>query len=325
LRVSKAVRLYIAYKRSMGWQFTEIEQFLFGFSRHVDDAQLADVTTKQVSSFLAGRAPKSAYLRHDRLRRFFSHWKFRSQLDLLPLPPPIPHGPCTFVPHIYSRAEIRRLVNEDALKSTIGPRVIDPMTMRTFLLFLYGTGVMLGEALTIKECDLDLTRDVVTVRRNARNSPRTIPIGFDVHRLLAKYLRSPIRKKFSGGNLFLTRNGTNLFSPTVNSLFQIIRRNANVVRFDGGRFQPRLHDFRSTFAVHRIAAWYDKGIDAQNLLPALGAYLGQFGLVSMNRHLSLTPEHYRKHLPAGTKHRIARKGGEGTSPLVKELLRHIGT
>jgi integrase/recombinase XerD len=96
--------------------------------------------------------------------------------------------------------------------------------------------------------------------------------------------------------LFLTRKGTPVNVGTLDALFQVIRRNANVVRFDGSHFQPRLHDLRSTFAVHRIAAWYEQGADAQELLPALGAYLGQFGLVSMNRHLSLTPEHYRKHL-----------------------------
>ncbi len=309
----------------MGWEFTSIETFLLAFSRYVSDVHLASVTTAQVSSFLAGRAQKTAYLQYDRLRRFFSHWKFRGQLDSLPIPAPIPRGPCTFVPHIYSRAEIRRLVNEDALKSTKRPRVIDPSTMRTFLLFLYGTGVLLGEALRMKECDLDLKRDVMTVRSNAHAQERTIPIGPDVHRLLAVYLHSPIRKKFKGGNLFLTIHGTPLHNPTVNSLFQVVRRTANVVRYDGGRFQPRLHDFRSTFAVHRIAAWYEKGIDAQELLPALGAYLGQLGLVSMNRHLSLTPEHYRKHLPRGTNYRNVRNRGNRTTPLVAEFLRHIET
>jgi integrase/recombinase XerD len=308
----------------MGWEFTSIEQFLTSLVRYIGDVHLRTVTTTQVSNFLNGRAEKTAYLQHDRLRRFFNHWKFRGQLDSLPLPAPIPRGRCTFVPHIYSQAEIRRLVSEEALNSTKQPRLIDPVTMRTLLLFLYGTGVLLTEALTLKESDLDLRRDVITVRRKAHARRRTIPIGPDVHQLLTTYLRSNVRKRFKDGNLFLTRNGTPVYSPTLNHLFAVVRRNANVVRFDGGRFQPRLADFRSTFAVHRIAAWYEKGIDAQELLPALGAYLGQFGLVSMNRHLSLTPEHYRKHLP-GTNYRDAGNRRKSTSPLVAEFLRHIGT
>jgi hypothetical protein len=107
------------------------------------------------------------------------------------------------------------------------------------------------------------------------------------------------------------------------ALFRVIRLNANVFRFDGGRFQPRLHDFRSHAAVHRIAAWYEQGVDAQELLPALGAYLGQLGLVSMNRHLLLTPEHYRKHLAAESKRRDSRKRVSNPSPLMVEFLKRI--
>jgi integrase/recombinase XerD len=308
----------------MGWAFTTIEPFLVSFARCIGDVHLRSITTTQVSNFLDGRARKTAWLQYDRLRRFFNHWKFRGQLDSLPLPAPIPRARCTFVPHIYSRAEIRRLVSEEALNSTKRSRVIDPTTLRTLLLFLYGTGVLLSEALTLKESDLDLTRDVITVRRNAHARRRTIPIGPDVHKLLTTYLRSNVRKRFKDGNLFLTRNGTPVYSPTLNGMFRVVRRNANVVRFDGGRFQPRLHDFRSTFAVHRIAAWYERGIDAQKVLPALGAYLGQVGLVSMNRHLFLTPEHYRKHLP-GTNYRDTGNRRKSTNPLVAEFLRHIGT
>ena len=150
----------------MGWAFTTIEPFLVSFARYIGDVHLRSITTTQVSNFLDGRAGKTAWLQYDRLRRFFNHWKFRGQLDSLPLPAPIPRGRCTFVPHIYSRAEIRRLVSEEALNSTKRSRVIEPMTLRTLLLFLYGTGVLLSEALTLKESDLDLTRDVITVRRN---------------------------------------------------------------------------------------------------------------------------------------------------------------
>lgn len=114
-----------------------------------------------------------------------------------------------------------------------------------------------------------------------------------------------------------------MYLPTLNAVFRVLRRNANVVRLDGGRFQPRLNDFRSTFTVHRITAWYEQGLDAQELLPALGAYLGQLGLVSMNRHLSLTPAHYRKHLTNGSRLQASRKRVGEDSPLVAEFLKRI--
>jgi integrase/recombinase XerD len=274
---------------------------------------------------------KSRWLRiqsvkYDKLKRFFHYWKVRGQLDSVPLPAPIPQGHSTFLPYIYSRTELRRLVSESsesAINSTKRPRGIDPAIFRTLLVFLYGTGVLLSEALTLRESAVDLRHDVMTVQRNAHARKRTIPIGSDVHKLLTTYLESPIRKKFKDGNLFLTTKGTPVHIATLNAQFRVIRRNANVVRLDGIRFQPRPHDLRSTFAVHQIAAWYEQGFDAQELLAALGAYLGQLGLISMNRHLSLTPEHYRKHLATASGCRDSRKRGSKANPLVAEFLRRI--
>jgi integrase/recombinase XerD len=322
LRVSTGMRLYLAHKRSMGWQFREMESFLITFSRAVGDVHLSSLTTYQVSEFLAG--PRiAAHYKYDRLKRFFQYWRVRGQLDSVPLPSPIPRGHSTFVPYIYSRTELRRMVSESVVNSTKRPRVIDPATFRTLLVFLYGTGVLLSEALTLRESALDLRHDVMTVQRNAHARKRTIPIGSDVHKLLTTYLESPIRKKFKDGNLFLTRKGTPVHIATLNAQFRVIRRNANVVRLDGIRFQPRLHDLRSTFVVHRIAAWYEQGLDGQELLPALGAYLGQLGLISMNRHLSLTPEHYRKHLATASGCRDSRKRGSKANPLTAEFFRQI--
>ncbi len=306
----------------MGWQFRDMESFFITFTRAVGDVHLSSLTACQVSEFLSGPRT-SAHFKYDRLKRFFRYWKVRGQLDFLPLPAPIPRGHSTFVPYIYSRTELGRMVSESVLNSTTRPRVIDPATFRTLLLFLYGTGVLLSEALTLRESAVDLRDDVMTVQRSAHARRRTIPIGPDVHKLLTAYLESPIRRKFKDGNLFLTRKGTPVHIATLNAQFRVIRRNANVVRLDGLRFQPRLHDLRSTFAVHRIAAWYQQGLDAQELLPALGAYLGQLGLISMNRHLSLTPEHYRKHLATKSGWRDSRKRGGKANPLAAEFLRRI--
>lgn len=57
-----------------------------------------------------------------------------------------------------------------------------------------------------------------------------------------------------------------------------------------------MHDLRHTFAVHRITAWFKQGADMNRMLPALAAYVGQVGLGSAERYLSLTPERFRREL-----------------------------
>lgn len=61
-------------------------------------------------------------------------------------------------------------------------------------------------------------------------------------------------------------------------------------RQDGAHFQPRMHDLRHTFAIHRLTEWYRQGADVQKLLPHLSAYLGHCCLSSTQVYLSMTPE-----------------------------------
>jgi integrase len=67
-----------------------------------------------------------------------------------------------------------------------------------------------------------------------------------------------------------------------------------VLRHDGGRFQPRLHDLRHTAVVHRLVCWYRQGADVQRLLPQLATYLGHVHVAATQRYLTLTPELLRE-------------------------------
>jgi len=73
-----------------------------------------------------------------------------------------------------------------------------------------------------------------------------------------------------------------------------VREQAGVRRSDGARYQPRLHDLRHTFAVHRLISWYRQGADVQKLLHHLSVYLGHVHLADTQVYLSMTPELLRE-------------------------------
>jgi integrase/recombinase XerD len=60
------------------------------------------------------------------------------------------------------------------------------------------------------------------------------------------------------------------------------------------RHQPRLHDLRHSFVVHRLISWYRDGADVQRLLPKLATYLGHVHISGTQRYLTLTPELLRE-------------------------------
>ena len=77
---------------------------------------------------------------------------------------------------------------------------------------------------------------------------------------------------------------------TAELAFKRIRYEAGVKRTDGFYYQPRLHDFRHTFAVRRLVTWYREGKNVQRLLPHLATYLGHVSIRETSRYLTMTKE-----------------------------------
>jgi integrase/recombinase XerD len=121
-------------------------------------------------------------------------------------------------------------------------------------------------------------------------------LSADLRDVLRKYLAWRSRKSFESTHLFVTKDDLPLLNRRINTNFQRLREIAGVLRHDRSTYQPRMHDLRYTFAVHRITSWIRNGADLNRMLPALAAYMGQVGLGSTERYLSLTPERFRKEL-----------------------------
>ena len=83
-----------------------------------------------------------------------------------------------------------------------------------------------------------------------------------------------------------------------------------MVRGNSARYQPRLHDLRHSFAVHRLTAWHRQGKDAQRLLPLLSTYLGHARVAATQGYLDMTPELLRA--AALRFERYTARGNEGS-------------
>jgi len=294
----EAVRVYVERKRSLGWAYVKSGRDLLSFANQVGDAPLAHVTARQVSAFLSGPHTSTVTWLHKYrlLKNFFEFWAARDVLEAPPMPPIRSPCPQTFVPYVYSQTELRLLLKGTRFSQKQDACKIGPQTLRMLLLFLYGTGALTGEALRLRHEDVDLKNDLVTIRGNRFNRVRRIPIGPDLHKRLRQYLDSASQKKKRSANFFANRDGSAIRARTFGKSFERLRRLTGIARHDAACYQPRLHDLRATFAVHRLTAWFKQGADMNRMLPALSAYLGQVGLGSTERYLSMTPERFRKQL-----------------------------
>lgn len=290
MNLQQLIQQYITYRRSLGECPRKDGGHLGAFGRSIGaDADIADVRAEQVDTFLAGAGPITAtwHIKLSVLRPFYRYAISRGYLAVAPLPTVVPKRPPTFVPYIFSHEDLRHLLR--AIDTDNRYRTcLKPATMRTMLLLLYGTGLRISEAVNLNCADVDLKVFLLTVRHTKFFKTRLVPFGTQLGSALASYAR--IRVSEREAPFFTLRNGTRVKSDTFHHNFRILCKRAGIQRADGARYQPRVHDLRHTFAVHRLTSWYRQGADVQKLLPQLSTYLGHAYLRGTQVYLNMTPE-----------------------------------
>ncbi|CCE02659.1 tyrosine-type recombinase/integrase [Bradyrhizobium sp. STM 3809] len=297
MTLREAIEQYIVWRRAHGAKFTTAANLLQQFLRYADgDAACNAVTLAQVLAFLAGKGPLTRHRenKYYALAGFWRHALSRGHASCSPLPENEPKSPVRAPPYIYSREELRRLLDPTNVEiCRRGAVQLDAATFRTLLLLLYGAGLRFGEATGLTLADIDLAECVLTIRTTKFYKSRLVPIGPQLAAVLASYMHLRRRGGLAQSEtsfLLVNRDGTRLASSTVQEAFDALRRIAGVYATAGGRQIPRLHDLRHSFAVHSLTAWYRQGADVQRLLPALSSYLGHSDLEGTKVYLSMTPE-----------------------------------
>ena len=291
MKLQRLIEQYIAFRKSLGEQQGSNGNTLRAFGRAIGaKADINQVRPRQVEAFLAGKGPRTLtwHIKLSGLRPFYQYAMSRGYVRTVPLPKVLPHRPPAFVPYIYSHEDLRRVlhvVSNDRRRQTC----LEPGMLRTLLLLLYGAGLRVQEALDLDRGDVDLVRLLLTVRQSKFGKTRLVPIGTELGQALTAYaVRS--RQKGTAAPFFTTRSGTRVKADTLQHNYRFFCTRAGVCRSDGAHLQPRLHDLRHTFAVHRLTAWYRQGADVQRLLPLLSVYLGHVHLRHTQVYLSMTPE-----------------------------------
>src|SRR5258706_124826 len=78
------------------------------------------------------------------LRGFYRYLLSREYVTSSPLPTQVPKEPEPLIPHIFTREEIRQLLQAAEQRQWHG-RKLDAQTLRTLLLLLYGAGLRISE------------------------------------------------------------------------------------------------------------------------------------------------------------------------------------
>lgn len=193
-------------------------------------------------------------------------------------------------PHIYSQKEMHSIIEaarKIGLTCSLRPAVIS-----TILGLLYSTGLRIGEALKLTLADVDLSGQLLTIRETKFNKSRYVPLSPSTVHHLAVFLRQREEAGFPTiptAPVFISPSGQAYGPARICEVFlEIIRKIG--LRGPRGERGPRLHDFRHSFAVNRLALWYRQGENINAKLPLLATYLGHASLRGTEIYLQATAE-----------------------------------
>jgi site-specific recombinase XerD len=293
MTLGKAITRYIEHGRHLGKGLIAESTILRAFCRQIGDVPLRKVSAETVEQFLdaKGKSNNTISRRHRALAGFFRFAVSRQLLNTSPMPRFLRRLDRSFSPHIYSRAELKRLIRAVPVACSSHAQT-DADTLRTFLLLLYGAGLRRSEALNLKLADFDAQQSLLHIRATKFFKSRIVPLSVSLCAVMRAY-RAKRTKRYRAdlnSSFFCKRNGEALTGSCIATAFCRLRVIAGICRGGGPRRQPRMHDLRHSAAVHRVVEWYRSGANVNHLLPKLATYLGHKDLSGTQHYLTMTHE-----------------------------------
>jgi integrase/recombinase XerD len=292
--VSEAVAAYVRKKQAYGRDYCKVAQSLNSFAATLGDLELSELRACHVALFLNKRRNLATtwYHKYMRIKALLRYWAARGELKRLPLPRRRASSATQFYPYIFSRLQIRQLLRKVAAAVRSPSCVIQSHTMKNLILFLYGTGLSVGDVLRIRLDDLDMQNATVKIVDIHGRADRIVPLGRDIKTLLIGHLRASGQSRKPGRPLFATKLDRQLNHATLRITFRRLCKSAMIWRQNDSVYQPRLHDLRHTFAVHRIILWHRQKASIPRMLPLLAAYMGMITVTAVEKYLLLAPSKY---------------------------------
>lgn len=286
---------YVSYKRGLGYNFGESSFYLL---RHLDDyfkrynLSIPVLTKRMVEDFVSHRDGESDKTQHMRMSliRQFAFFMNRTGFNFYVYPDELIPIVKTFTPYIFTHDEIERIINIiDDLPYRPQSKyyhLIYPMLFR----MLYGCGLRINEALSLKKSEVDLVSGILTITKTKNNRSRLIPMSWSLTEYCRCYAENMCFDMFSEGYFYPSRDAGKYHRTPVYLKLKKFMKLAGI--FPEGSVGPRVQDIRHTYAVHALEKMINDGQDVYCTLPILSAYLGHRGIESTEKYLRLTEEAY---------------------------------
>jgi site-specific recombinase XerD len=189
--LQELIKQYITYRRALGSKFRGNGFYLEAFCKTAgSNASVKSVNRVMVDRFLYDESRQITtgwFRRYNALKGFFQYAKARGYIQEIPLQEELPKHTSNFTPYIYSKQEIRLLL-ETALSCKRPKSFTSGITIRMMLLMTYALGLRKMETVSIRLRDVDLSESVVIITSGKFYKTRLVPFNSQIKKEIENYL-----------------------------------------------------------------------------------------------------------------------------------------
>lgn len=289
---AESLHAYIHMKRQFGFAYQTGAVILAQLDRLAAKRGESSpgITPALAEAWAARRPHESAHSRYQRVRVLIGFSAYLVDLGIdsfIPKPPAYP--PPTFIPYIYTPQQVQALFRAcDQLRLRLLDTDSSLLSMPTLIRLLYATGIRIGEAVNLKNQDVNLEEHYLRVKDSKNGKERLIPISASLVSVCQQYLdyRNHLPLEKEATYFFVKLDGGKCGGQSVRHWFRECLSQVGIP------YTARIHDLRHTFAVTSMATMAEAGIDLYVSLPILSYYLGHQSLESTNHYVRLTAQIY---------------------------------
>lgn len=189
----------------------------------------------------------------------------------------------SFVPYIFSDDEFQKILNfVDNYEKQKNFEV--SMILR----LLYGCGLRLNEALTLKSSDYYVEEGLLFLKNTKFKKERIVPMHRSLATLMEQYVRRRCLTNESDEYIFTKENTTEHIPRSyVSNIFKKAMINAGVDLSAKRPYErgPCLHSLRHVFTMKSFSQFYEDDVSLINTIPYVSFYLGHDSIFETETYL----------------------------------------
>jgi site-specific recombinase XerD len=229
------------------WILLEIDSFFY--ENDVLEPIITRGLVEQWRKTRINDSPSTIYSKYSIISQLARYMSRHGQDCYIPRLPRESSSLGNFTPYIFTHEQIERILcRGDMLRMCDRHMNNTLFSVPAVLRLLYGTGLRVSEALSIRNADVKFDKGYILIRKTKNGCERIVPINDSLCRVLQQYVsyrnRMPVSHASSpSGFFFIKSDGNYCRAQSIYNWFRLLLAECGIP-YVGNHYGPRVHDLR---------------------------------------------------------------------------------